>query len=507
MKPTFKTLAAIALAALSIFPASARITTRDLTINLADDFLLINADIILDDLRLKSNHQAFITPVVSVPADSAASATDNTKRTAVKPITLPSILVSGRNMHISYERGVLRNFPAIKEHEIAMEIERKNGRKQSIPYASRIPAQDWMREQGVRVQFMCDTCGCGVELGSVVADQALLLQTPVENTTNFINTMIIVPEIDVPNVMIHAGKARIQFEVDRTGLHINPYVCKNGQYIDNRDQLKIIDDSVKYALSDPNVELTGIDICGYASPESPYLHNEELATGRSKVLAEYLADRYNLPYESVTYSAVVENWGEFRDMVLESREITERQRQQLLDLIDAPAYTPEDYDRKEWTLKTDPRFAQLYRSMILPQWFPKLRATTFVLKTQLREMDDAKLAEVFRKTPEKMSLAQLCRVAKAYPADSDEFNDVMLAALKYYPKDPTAITNAAIAATAREEYSRAKKLLASVPQTSAVYNLRALIAEAEGNFEEAANCYELAGDNENALRTKALIKE
>lgn len=62
-----------------------------------------------------------------------------------------------------------------------------------------------------------------------------------------------------------------------------------------------------------------------------------------------------------------------------------------------------------------------------------------------------------------------------YPADSDEFNDIMLKALELHPTEQTAITNAAIAAIARGEYERARELLHSAEQTSTVLNLLQLI--------------------------------
>lgn len=88
-------------------------------------------------------------------------------------------------------------------------------------------------------------------------------------------------------------------------------------------------------------------------------------------------------------------------MVVNANDITEKQREDLLSLIDAPAYGPSDYDAKEKMLKTDPRFAQLYKSLILPKWFPILRATKFQIKTRLKPLDDQKLAEVMKTTPEK----------------------------------------------------------------------------------------------------------
>ncbi len=480
-------------------PASSQtVKAKNVDIKLSDDYLTVNADLVLDSLKLGSNKQIFITPLVR-PMDPA----QDELRDSIHELILPSVLVNGRNMHISYERGVLRNFKEIKSHDIAQEVRRFNGKKQSVAYSTRVPATKWMHTEGTSVVFVYDSCGCGALVAQQISDPVVLFENPVHE----MNSVMIIPEIEEVPVQIHEGRARVQFEVDRTELHVEPYRCQNGQRIDNRDQIKIIDDSVKYALTDPNVEISAIDLCGYASPESPYLHNVELAEGRTKALAQYLARRYNLPDEKVTYSSVPENWKEFRQMVVESDRLTERQRQQLLTLIDEPAYTPEQWDRKEWLLKTEKPYADLYHSFILPEWFPKLRATTFAIHTRLKNLSDEELKDVIKKTPEKMSLNQMYRVARMYPEDSDEFDEVMQTALKYYPRDQIAITNAATAAVARGEYDRAKTLLARVPEnTPAVYNLLGIIATAEGKYDDARHYFEKAQGNANAERNIDMLK-
>ncbi|MDE6638087.1 MAG: hypothetical protein K2K32_07630, partial [Muribaculaceae bacterium] len=103
-------------------------------------------------------------------------------------------------------------------------------------------------------------------------------------------------------------------------------------------------------------------------------------------------------------------------------------------------------------------------------------------------------------------LHQFCRVARLYPADSDEFNEVVLTALAKYPGEPVAVTNAAVAAIARGEYERARALLDMVEQTESVFNLRGLMAESERNYAEAARYYDLAGDHDKAEQMRAKAK-
>ena len=467
--------------------AAQTLSTENVNIQIAGDYLNVSADLVLDSLRLKSNNQIFITPVVKNDAEM----TD-----------LPSVLVSGRNMHISYQRGLLKNFKEIKNHNIEKEAERTNGRPQSISYSTRIPLEPWMKGAGTRLTFVYDSCGCGSRFGQQIGEEYKVFHNP---TREMVAAMI-TPEVTELPVSIHEGRARVQFEVDRTELHVDPYRCKNGQRIDNRDQIAMIDDSVRYALSDPNVEISRIDICGYASPESPYRHNDELATGRSRALSEYLADRYNLPRGSAHYSSVPENWGEFREQVLASNELTDAQRQLLLELIDAPAVTPEQFDEKERILKTDPRYRDLYQSKILPEWFPRLRATTFAIHTRLKPLPDEDLAKVIKTSPEKMSLNQMFRVARLYPEGSEEFNKVIETALRYYPNDQTAIVNAATAAVLEGEYQKASEILAKAQNSPEVYNLLGIIATSEDRYDDAERYFKLAGDLPAAVRNLDKLK-
>ncbi|MDE6170955.1 MAG: hypothetical protein K2F68_07350, partial [Duncaniella sp.] len=315
----------------------------------------------------------------------------------------------------------------------------------------------------------------------------------------------VTPQVTELPVAIHEGRARVQFEVDRTELHTTPYTCRNGQRIDNREQLRIIDDSVAYALSDPNVEIASIGICGYASPESPYMHNEYLATNRSRALAEYLAGRYSLPAERCTYSSVPENWGEFREIAESATGITDSQRADLLSLIDRPAYGASDYDEKERELKTSPKFARLYRSLILPEWFPRLRATKFTISTRLRPMSDEQLASVIAKTPALMSLNQMFRVARLYPEGSPEFNSVIATALTYYPDDTVANLNAAVAAIKSGDLDRASLYLARSDKSPEAENARGVLAAHEGDYEAARRHFEAAAPLPEAVRNIALI--
>ncbi|MDE6716903.1 MAG: DUF3868 domain-containing protein [Muribaculaceae bacterium] len=454
--------------------------------------LHLATDIVLDALKLKSNEQIFITPVLTGENGEAA--------------ILPTVLVTGRSMHYAYERGTMRGLKKYKkEYNIVREVRRHNGYPQTIDYSGTVDMQPWMRTGNISLNFRYDNCGCGVHTGSDLGE-------PTDTTLNPAPGMYvayITPRVTELPVSIHEGKARVQFEVDKTELHDNVYQCRNGQTIDNRQQLKVIYDSIAYALTDPNVELAKIEIIGYASPESPYEHNKELATGRSRALAEYIGkyvgNRYQISPDVTDFDAVPENWTEFREQVVNAKDITDAQRAALLELIDRPAFSPADYDAKENELKTDPRFRDLYRTKILPQWFPHLRATKFRISTRLKPMDDQQLSRIIISSPEKMSLNQMMRVARLYPEGSANFDTVIETALLYYPDSEEANLNAAASALRKRDLSKAEALLKKAGNSPEAVNARAVLLANKGDFEGARRLLDSIQSLPEAQKNRTLL--
>ena len=468
-----------------------KIITRNVSVQQNGQKVVATLDIVLDSLQLSNNRQVFVTPVLK------GSNEDDMVR-------FPTVLVNGRNMQYVYERSGL-NAEAEKEYEdnVCQVVRRNNGKSQVIQYAKTIDSMPWMEKQELTFALVLDHCGCGVKDAEDQTDPLSISFRPVYN----FYTAYITPPVTEQPVSIHEGRSRVQFEVNKTDLHTDVYICKNGQRIDNRAQLKVIEDSIAYALSNPNVELASINICGFASPESPYTHNEFLATNRSRALALYLGTRYNLPQDRCTYGSVPENWSEFRDQVVAANDITEQQRQALLQLIDQPTYGPADFDAKEKTLKSDARFAKLYKEKILPIWFPELRCTQFAISTRLKPTSDERLAEIIKETPELLSLNQMFRVARLYPEGSDAFNATIETALRFYNDNPIANLNAAVAAIKAENYDRAAQLLQKAGSSPEAENARGVVAAHNDDLDAAIRHFEAAGSLNEAKLNRSQIKK
>lgn len=483
------------IALFAVLPSQARksegrIEARNVKVALIGNDCAVSADLVLDGLNLPANEQVLVTPVLESP-------------TAGVSLELPTILFSGRNMHYVYQREGLGSNIKLNGYNVIDEQRRLNGASQTYAYLQNVALEPWMLNTDARLVFAYDACGCGALDTRDLGNPYLLALNPVER---MLVAPFPTPDPSKRKPTNHNGRARVQFEVDKTELHATPYVCRNGQRIDNRQQLQVIDDSISYALQNPNVEIESISICGYASPESPYDHNDYLATNRSRALSEYIADKYRLPRERSHYSAVPENWIEFDSLARFATDITEQQRADLRQLIAQPCYGPSDYDAKEATLKTDPRFAQLYKTKILPEWFPLLRCTQFTITTQLKPLTPIQLRDVMAKNPELMSLDEIYMVANSYEHGSPEFLEAMAVALKWYSKDPVANANAAAIAIEHKDYAAAEAYLAKADNSPESNVLRGIVATYKGDYDAARRYFEQAPSCPEAQRNLQLIK-
>lgn len=491
-----KIFSALILLILCGFPAKATptvdIATEKIRFSTMGGKMYVAADIILDSLDLKGNQQIFLTPVLSGEKGDS--------------VILPTLLVTGRNMHYAYERGTMRGLKRYREqYDIISEVRRNNGCRQVVEYLGSTPFRTWMRTENINLQFLYDTCGCGVPSGSATGEGIDTILNPASR----MRIAYLTPKVTEIPISMHEGRARVQFEVNRTDLHDSIYLCRNGQRIDNRAQLKVIFDSIAYALNDPNVEIAKIKIIGYASPESQYLHNKELATGRSRALAEYIGKyvgrKYRISPDVTDFDAVAENWTEFREQVIKATDITERQRADLLALIDREAFSPADYDAKEADLKNDPKFRDLYARKILPEWFPHLRATKFQISTRLRPLSDRQLAEVLKSTPEKMSLNQMMRVARLYPEGSEDFDYVIETALLFYPESEEANFNAAATALRKQDFDKAEELLKKAGDSPEKTNAQGVLLAHQGDFDGAKKLFESVNSLPEAQKNLQLL--
>lgn len=232
---------------------------------------------------------------------------------------------------------------------------------------------------------------------------------------------------EAPKIRHLDKRAYIDFPVNRIELRAD--------YRRNPEQLDSIITTVKALKADKNLQVMGINIHGFASPEGSYKHNEYLAKNRAITLTEYVRKMVDLPDSIFTVSSTAEDWEGLCEYIKESNL---EKKEQLLAIAQDTKLDPDARDAK---LKQ--QYPAQYRNL-LTTCYPALRHSDYHITYKVKPFDVEKAKAIMKTKPQLLSLNELFMVAQTYEVGSKDFNEVMELAVRMYPTDETANLNAAI---------------------------------------------------------------
>ena len=356
--------------------------------------------------------------------------------------TFTPVMLTGHRQHILHSRA---------DHGFkGIELQRDNGKPQSIDYASSVSYEPWMDNS--MLYLTDDLCGCGEIMSRERVP--LLAIAPTPEPEPVVLECYLTPEVEAVKHRAEKGRAFIDFPVNRTELHPD--------YRRNTQELGKILATIRLVLENSDLEITRVGIHGYASPEGSYANNTRLASGRARTLADYVKALAGLDDVAMTVESTPEDWAGLREYV-DSTHLTSRDG--LLALIDSNM----EPDAK------DARMRREYPSdyaFLLKEVYPALRHSDYEVEYTVRPFNLEEAREMLRKDPRKLSLHEMYMVAQSYPAGSDEFNEVFEVAVRMFPDDAVANLNAAVAAVNRGDTVSARRYVAkadSLPQASEVH--------------------------------------
>ena len=361
-----------------------------------------------------------------------------------------------------YERGDMKG----DVDERALVVRRRNGKPQSVDYQGSAPLATSISDYDVEIQE--DLCGCGDSING----ETYLLKRTRKPLMAFVR-----PAAEARKERHIDKTAYIDFPVDRIELHAD--------YRRNPSELDSIVNTITMVKEDRNLTISGIDIHGYASPESPYDHNDYLARERAKTLKDYVRNLVNLDDALFSVSHTAENWD---GLVTYIRESNLDNKDAILGIIADTKLTP---DAREWKIKRD--YPKDYRFM-LDTWYPALRRSDYRINYTVRPFNVDEAKEIIRTKPQQLSLEEMFLVAQTYEPGSAEFNEVMEVAVRMYPSDETANLNAACTRLNAGDVDGAKPYLDKAGDSPQAVNARAAYAYLTGNYDEAARLYRQAAD-------------
>ena len=393
------------------------------------DFLYIDMNFILKDVKVRTAHGVDFIPQLVAPANT---------------YNLPKVSVKGKDEYLAYERRLSLMSPKEKRKHVAPYLVKKSNKRtnDTIRYRYVLPYESWMADAKLNVQR--DECGCGES--TLMSVQPVIDQVTLER---ILSPYIVNPHFAYVEPKVEVVKSReiqaecfLDFEVNK--INIRP------EYMNNPRELAKIRVMIDDLKLDPSIKVNRLDIIGYASPEGTLATNKRLSEGRAMALRDYLASRYDFPRNQYHIIFGGENW----DGLIDALETLDMDyKNEVLDIIqDIPI------EKGRETKLMQLRGGVPYR-YLLKNVFPSLRVAICKVNYDIKNFNVDEAKEVIKRRPQHLSLNEMFLVANTYPKGSQEFIDVFETAVRMYPDSEIANMNAATAALSRNDLISAERYL------------------------------------------------
>ena len=444
---------AVSVSAQELAGSQVRIDNKAVSLG-SDTQLLVGMDITVPaDMKLSTNSMLTLTPILMEKDGEGANK------------ALPSIYVYGRTRQLVAERT--GKIPA-DAFEV---LRRDNGDDQVIRYTARVPYEKWMNGSDLKIMGMINGCAnCLKEENIGYVSPILLKRYAPQPVPTFVKPAAEIKERN------EKGNAYLDFPVNQTVIYPN--------YRRNPFELAEINRTINVVKDNPDTEITGIELHGYASPEGSYANNTRLAEGRSQALKNYIMKEYGLGEGMFKVQSTPEDWAGYRKYI-ESSDFTKKN--EVLAIMDSDE---KNLDTKEYRIKA--LDGQMYRT-ILNDCYPALRHTDYVIHYTVRPYSVEEAKKLLKTRPQLLSLEEMYLVAQTYEEGSEDFNEVFDIAVRMYPNDPTANINAAAMELKRGNVDQAVRYLErSDKSTAAAQNNQGVYHLLKGELDKAEECFKQA---------------
>lgn len=426
------------------------VSVENFNMNRNGKYLTVTMDIDLSELDVNSNRAVLLTPRLANGTDS---------------IDLPSVGIYGRRRYYYYIRNGISTISGKTEKSF-----KASDKPEQLEYDNHTPYEEWM--DGATLKFHRSDWGCCRE---ILAEYEGLLGRHRE--AFFPELVFVQPKAEIMKSRSLSGSAYIDFPVDRTVIYPD--------YRRNTVELGKIQATIDSVRNDRDVTIMSVWLKGFASPESPYKHNTELAIGRTAALKKHIRQLYHFADSIILTDYEPEDWEGLRRYVEQSNI---NHRKEILSLIDSDM----EPDAKEAKIKRT--YPKEYRFM-LQHFYPALRHTDYRIDYNIRTFSDVEeIKRIMAEQPQKLSQNEFYLVAGKYEPGTDEFTDVFETAVRMFPNDEVANLNAANAAIRRDDFATARRYLDKAGDSAEAVYARGALAVREKDYDTAHRYLETARD-------------
>lgn len=417
------------------------VSVENFNMNRNGKYLTVTMDIDLSELDVNSNRAVLLTPRLVNGTDS---------------LDLPSVGIYGHRRYYYYIRNGISTISGETEKSF-----KASNKPEQLEYDNHIPYENWM--DGATLKFHRSDWGCCQE---ILAEYDGLLGRHRE--AFFPELVFVQPKAEVMKSRSLSGSAYIDFPVDQTVIYPD--------YRRNTVELGKIQATIDSVRNDKDITITSVWLKGFASPESPYKHNTDLAIGRTAALKKHIGQLYHFADNIIQTDYEPEDWAGLRRFVEQSNI---DHRTEILAMIDSDM----EPDAKEAKIKRT--YPQEYRFM-LQNFYPALRHTDYRIDYNIRTFSEAdEIRRIMEEQPQKLSLNEFYLVAGKYEPGTDEFTEVFDTAVRMFPNDEIANLNAANAAIRRDDFGTARRYLDKAGDSAEAVYARGALAVREGYIDTA----------------------
>lgn len=417
------------------------VSIKSFNINREGKYLTVKMNLDLNKLDVDANRAVLLTPRLVNGTDS---------------LDLPAVGIYGRRRYYYYVRNGIGSISGESET-----IYRASSKPDSMAYNNLAEYEKWM--DGAMLKFHRSDWGCCHE---IVAEYEGILGRHRE--AFFPELIFVQPKAEIMKSRSLSGSAYIDFPVDQTVIYPD--------YRRNTTELGKIQATIDSVRNDKDVTITSVWLKGFASPESPYKHNTELAIGRTAALKKHIGQLYHFADSIIQTDYEPEDWAGLRRYVEQSNI---NYRAEILALIDSDM----EPDAKEAKIKRT--YPNEYRFM-LQNFYPALRHTDYRIDYNIRKFNKVEeIKRIMAEQPQKLSLNEFYLVAGKYEPGTDEFTDVFETAVRMFPNDEIANLNAANAAIRRDDFATARRYLNKAGDSAEAVYARGALAIREKDYDTA----------------------
>ena len=439
------------------------------------DSLVINMDIDMTNISLKTNHAHIITPVIG----------NNNEE-----IELPAVMIQGTTRHKAFVRELELNDQAYAEfvQNPPYDIVKPAGR---LNYRVAVPFEHWMNDAFLDVEE--DLCGCG-EQNKIARSRVFdnMTKDIIAEPVYYVRPQLayLQPAVEAIKHRQEIGNAYLDFP--RGNHEILP------NFRNNPLELAKIDNMIRTIATNKDITVERVYMVGYASPESSVPFNTTLSRDRSEALMRYFRNNSTIPSSMFEARTGGEDWNGLRALL---EDFTIPNKSEIFHIMN----TVGDLDAREKAL-INLAGGRPWKIMF-DELFPKLRRVVCEVNYTVKDFSLEEAVENIAIAPQLLSLNEMYIVANTYAAGSPQFLKVFEVARAEFPQDPTANLNGAAAALAKNNLRDAERYLKlSDPSTPEYANNMGVFNMLTGNYREAERLFRRAESGGISAAT-ANIKE